>query len=54
MDDLIGTRKDEINFQRNEIVTKDQIIELMVKTEKRKFCLECKVKGVTHTSNRFL
>ena len=30
-DDLISTLKDEINFLRNEVVSKDKIIELMIK-----------------------
>ena len=31
IDDLISTLKEEINFLRNEVVSKDKIIELMIK-----------------------
>ena len=31
MDDLISTLKEEINFLRNEVVSKDKIIELTIK-----------------------
>ena len=47
-EDLIDTLKDEIKFLRHEIVSKDKIIELMVKEKfndygkKCKFC--CKIK----------
>ena len=31
MDDLISTLREEINFLRNEVVSEDKIIELMIK-----------------------
>ena len=30
-DDLISTLEDEINFLRNEVLSKDKIIEMMIK-----------------------